>query len=568
MESGPLYDVVDEKPSPPRQPRPELSVPELASSSCFCFSSLYMPSYRLKMFRNKGTVIVLLWIFSGLLNFDFLIATEADHKTLLTLGSKVLSSTVIGTMCLLLYPLLGWLADVKFGRYVTVKWGLRLVWIMSILFCVASVLLRHFEPSYTYKSLVKAVIYVPLSLGAGAVLANILQLGVDQLVDASSSEITSFLRWYLWLWFVSIISRDLSQKCLCQRYEVLGFLLLPAVNTVAIAVDYLFGHCLVKEPVSDNPFILIKNVLRYAMKSKYPRLRSAFTYWDDKRYSRIDLGKNKFGGPFTTEQVEDVKTFFRIIIIILIATIFLSMCVSVFPAYDTLISHLHGDNQLTEQSCQNVSICFKKAAITNSGQIFMVIVLPVFEFVFYPFFKRYVQVSILKKVSYGMVFFLLSLAACTVIEFVGNSRLPHANVTCPLADGEHSSLPLDYKWMILPYTTNTIGQFLFTISAVEFLCAQSPYTMKGLLFGFGYGCVGFFAIVWYSLLMLVKYIVKKSLFNHYGCLSWYLLIALAFLFAVFVGFFVAFKLYKKRLRDDNEYNEQTFAENYFSQHLS
>ena len=39
-------------------------------------------------------------------------------------------------------------------------------------------------------------------------------------------------------------------------------------------------------------------------------------------YSRIDLGKRKYGGPLTTEQVEDVKTFFQILVI-LVAIVFI-----------------------------------------------------------------------------------------------------------------------------------------------------------------------------------------------------------------------------------------------------
>ncbi len=40
-----------------------------------------------------------------------------------------------------------------------------------------------------------------------------------------------------------------------------------------------------------------------------------FTYWEDSFPSRIDLGKMKYGGPFTTEQVEDVKTLFQVLFI-------------------------------------------------------------------------------------------------------------------------------------------------------------------------------------------------------------------------------------------------------------
>ena len=35
--------------------------------------------------------------------------------------------------------------------------------------------------------------------------------------------------------------------------------------------------------------------------------------------SRIDLGKHKYGGPFTTEQVKDVKTFLRLILVIVVS---------------------------------------------------------------------------------------------------------------------------------------------------------------------------------------------------------------------------------------------------------
>ena len=32
--------------------------------------------------------------------------------------------------------------------------------------------------------------------------------------------------------------------------------------------------------------------------------------------SRLDFAKERFGGPFTTEQVENVKTFFRILLVL------------------------------------------------------------------------------------------------------------------------------------------------------------------------------------------------------------------------------------------------------------
>jgi hypothetical protein len=58
---------------------------------------------------------------------------------------------------------------------------------------------------------------------------------------------------------------------------------------------------------------LIYKVIKFAIVTKHPRCRSAFTYCEDELPSRIDFGKSKYGGPFTTEQVEDVKTFLRLL---------------------------------------------------------------------------------------------------------------------------------------------------------------------------------------------------------------------------------------------------------------
>ena len=57
------------------------------------------------------------------------------------------------------------------------------------------------------------------------------------------------------------------------------------------------------------------------MRNKHPQNRSAFTYCEDEVISRIDYGKSKYGGPFTTEQVEDVNTFYKIVPMVIIGGI-------------------------------------------------------------------------------------------------------------------------------------------------------------------------------------------------------------------------------------------------------
>uniref|UniRef100_A0A1X7TF99 Uncharacterized protein n=1 Tax=Amphimedon queenslandica TaxID=400682 RepID=A0A1X7TF99_AMPQE len=85
-----------------------------------------------------------------------------------------------------------------------------------------------------------------------------------------------------------------------------------SVSLVLVSHSF-FKHKLENISLIKNPINLIVRVLCYARKHKYPENRSALTYWEEEAPSRLDLGKDKYGGPFTEEEVEDVKTVFRML---------------------------------------------------------------------------------------------------------------------------------------------------------------------------------------------------------------------------------------------------------------
>ena len=94
---------------------------------------------------------------------------------------------------------------------------------------------------------------------------------------------------------------------LCAYFFLLALQLLATFATL-LALYKLKKHLTI-EPAGHNPFTTVYKVLQYAWQHKCPERRSAFTYWEEDIPPRIDLGKSKYGGPFTTEEVEDVKTF-------------------------------------------------------------------------------------------------------------------------------------------------------------------------------------------------------------------------------------------------------------------
>ena len=76
---------------------------------------------------------------------------------------------------------------------------------------------------------------VIMAIGLGAYQANIIQFGLDQLQDASTAEITSFIAWYTWTttsacFTVEAVFTCLSETtknfwiCLYKRYTDLDFI--------------------------------------------------------------------------------------------------------------------------------------------------------------------------------------------------------------------------------------------------------------------------------------------------------------------------------------------------------
>ena len=84
---------------------------------------------------------------------------------------------------------------------------------------------------------------------------------------------------------------------------------------ILILYFLLSNNWLIIEPKSPQSLRPFYQVVKFAAKHNAPLNCSALTYWEEDVPSRMDLGKSRYGGPFTTEQVEDVKTILRLLTI-------------------------------------------------------------------------------------------------------------------------------------------------------------------------------------------------------------------------------------------------------------
>ena len=164
--------------------------------------------------------------------------------------------------------------------------------------------------------------YVVLCLGSSAIQANILPFACDQLPGAYSEELSSLFHWYFWTRNIGNALFTLSEFTFGaffveNDYHRASIMLTVATANISLALVILFcwKRSFITRNEIRNPLKLVFNVTRFARKAKFDPYESAFTINKD-HPPRLDLAKTRYRGPFTIEQVEDVKTFYRVILVL------------------------------------------------------------------------------------------------------------------------------------------------------------------------------------------------------------------------------------------------------------
>ena len=101
----------------------------------------------------------------------------------------------------LMYPVFGWIAEVYFSNFKMIKWSFVIVLICSMVgvLCFAlSVFVAQQVPLNSFY-IASAVVYLLIStVGLGMFESNAIQFGMDQMLEASSEQLSSFIHWYFW----------------------------------------------------------------------------------------------------------------------------------------------------------------------------------------------------------------------------------------------------------------------------------------------------------------------------------------------------------------------------------
>ena len=263
--------------------------------------------------------------------------------------------------------------------------------------------------------------------------------------------------------------------------------------TMAFGLAMVCGNRIVTLPIGENPLKLIWKVLRFAAEHKHPVYRSAHTYWEDEIPSRINLGKDKYGGPFTNEQVEDVKTFFRIISLTIPSAavvgssklVNFNFIFSVYWTEDTLMDFHYSNSSTVGHECiRSVYSTF----LADSSLWTCVFVL-FSEFIVFPFVKYHLP-SMLKRIGFAFFLTIPMSISILVLNIAALIYQPHTILV--------DKLPVCCVVAVI----SSLQNYLLISSFLEFICAQSPQSMKGFLIGFMWLMSVLLSVISYSIYIL------------------------------------------------------------------
>ncbi len=521
---------------------------------------------------NKGAILVLVYGFSGLMVFNYIVSCSYCYE-----GRKQyynIGATIVITV---FYPIAGLLADVRFGRYQFIRVSQSILWVAMVLSVLNVCVYELGYSTYTIMITLHSVKYLVVAVALGGFQANIVQFGIDQLFDASSVQIMKFISWYVWLYFFCNVVLQIVQGCLCKGSKSLVEIVVLLSVSIGVVSDFFFRSHLIVEPATSNPLKQIYKVLLYVKRNKYPLLRSAFTYWEDKPYSRMDLAKLKFGGPFTTEQVEDVKTFFRMIIVIfcfsfMVSSVFLLIAITLKGMYNFRDKDYESSCSFTAHYWWH---CSRRMLVNLSGYLVVTFGVPLYQLVLNPCCTRVAFFcTIAKKMVAGIVAVLVCNVILLVLEVSGYLYTKQAvssdqikAIPCLLLATSKDlelgrTLQMSFAWLVIPNVIDGVALYMVAKAAMEFLCAQSPYSMKGLLIGVSYATVGL-SIFFVSLMDLPFKQLFKHTKSNVGCATWFVLASLCVCGVSLLVICCIIKWYSRRRRDENIHNEQIFAVNYY-----
>ena len=542
-----------------------------------------------KFISSKSALLIYVWIFLSFLIFflttytisitfflfESNVVDSSNQTSSLTKrydgGKKIVNTIIIyfGIFSLCFYPLAGFLADNKFGHYKTVVRSLALFTvILSISFLILAGLML---PLFFVKKVVNIqeiipycliIFYLLLLSSFVGIRANIIQFGMDQLHDSPQDHQSLYILWYMWVTTLAIFIADTTAEIVLTSTGVAYFFLAFPLPIVFLIISLYIAHkkrvWFLIESARLNPYKLVYSVSKFAHQHKVPVQRSAFTYCEDEVPSGMDLGKVKYGGPFTTEQVENVKAFYGILKILLALGPVFFIEPAILNTQANYYSHLPENDQIS--GLLSFILCYGLIS-----QLVTIMGIPLYVCLIRPPVYHFIP-GMLKRIGLGIILMVAALICFLIMDTTVHAK--QRDTPCMFSDTQSHSANAsnigdlyNYYIIVAENCLASLSTVLFQVALLQFICAQSPHSMKGMLIGLFFAIRGLLSGI--SGIILTESIFSFIHQSFPSCGMYYYLMNIGVGVVGFLVFVFVSKRYKYRKRDEI-CHVYRYAEEYYS----
>ncbi|KAI6650869.1 Solute carrier family 15 member 4-like [Oopsacas minuta] len=418
-------------------------------------------------------------------------------------GQKDSTLTYAGSF--LFAPIAGLLADWKFGRHRVFSFGLLMQFIgYSTLGIIFSNQIFNNETNcivfyvFYYLSLFSIVI------GCSSFNTVIIPYGVDQMREASViTTIPSYFHWYYF--FINLGSflafgsvEQYTDTLVGRLWKISNIYVAIITSFIALLLFKIPSICgwLLPSPPQGNPVGKIYGVVRNAIGNRIEK-HNQIDIYQTKR-TTLDYAKRSNGGKFTFERVEDVKTFFSMILVLISLSLYFSEEYLFVYFYS-----LQADGFLYTYRSPAPILISKIGSLTS--MIFIVLL----EYTTLGRKLYRVLPRILHRFLLGFPLAILSLLFATILEYIHKAPCIaaslHTNATSALPTLTTGHDYLAYL-QVIQYILLSLSEVFVTVGSIEWVYAQSPEYLRAFTYGIFESIIGCGTLIPFIVSLFVNFL--------------------------------------------------------------
>lgn len=257
------------------------------------------------------------------------------------------------------------------------------------------------------------------------------------------------------------------------------------------------------------------------------------TYCERDIPSRLDLGKTKYGGPYSHKNVENVKTFFRILVVFLSLSGYYYIVSSSNYSVPYYFDNLHSPNTTLGKIGHWV--------LFLNDAFIAIPLIPAIELVVHRFWSKF-EFYLHKPFIWITVGFII-LIVCSLCMMVATGMTTDSQNPTKCLSNFTADLSWQSRLAIVEIPSLLFGLYkiLVFMSTLNFIVCQAPASMRGMLLG---------------LFLLARSFIESVsnlfslLFLQLHCQLWHWCSLTVIACASFLVYLIVAKMYRKRERQE------------------